>query len=169
DNRISSVEAIDLAVVRWQQVEINLDAVTNETEFINHTHAALSDAYREVDGRPVAIRVVLAGTSPLYDLIEGNPDSTLQTILELAGEVGGEDIWVEKIQNDTRPPVMPATASEGGNELLQIIDEIASDPSRIEALLRKELDPLKSKGAVSLTLNFLRFGAWYALKWGNAH
>jgi hypothetical protein len=48
-------------------------------------------------------------------LIEGKPDRTLQTILELAGEVGGEDIWIEKIQNDTCPPATPTTASEGGN------------------------------------------------------
>lgn len=145
DDRISAIEAIDLAVVRWQQVEINLDAVANETELINHAHAALSDNCRNTDGRPVAIRIVLVGTSPLYDLIEGKPDRILQTILELAGEVGGEDIWIEKIQNDARPPVTPATASEGGNELLQIIDEIAGDPSRIESLLHKELDPLKTK------------------------
>jgi exonuclease SbcD len=145
DDRISAVEAIDLAVVRWQQLEINLDTATNEAELISYAHAALSDAYRDADGRPVAIRVVLAGTTPLYDLIEGEPDRILQTILELAGEVGGEDIWIEKIQNETRPTETPATAREGGNELLQIIDEIAGDPSRIEALLRKELDPLKRK------------------------
>lgn len=145
DDRISAVEPIDLAIVRWQQVELNLDAVANEAEFINRAHSALSDVYREVDGRPVAVRIILAGTSPLYDLIEGKRDRTFQTILELAGEVGGEDIWIEKIHNETRPPETPAKASEGGNELLQIIDEFEGDPSRIEALLRKELDALKSK------------------------
>lgn len=145
NDRISSVESVDLAIVRWQQVQLNLNAVTNETELINRARAALSDVYRDADGRPVAIRIVLTGTSLLYDLIEGKPDRTLQTILELAGEVGGEGIWIEKIQNDTRPPATAAAANEGDNDLLQIIDEFADDPSRIEAILRKELDPLKSK------------------------
>ena len=71
----------------------------------------------------------------------------MQTVLELAAEIGGDDIWIEKIRNDTVPPLIAPSsqASETANDLTQIMEEVASDTGRVNALLQKELEPLRTK------------------------
>jgi DNA repair exonuclease SbcCD nuclease subunit len=145
DDRINSVESIDLDVVRWQQTHVDLDGAATEADLIEQARSALAQAYRDANGRPTAVRVVLRGATALFDVIEAKPKRTLQTFLELASEVGGDDIWIEKIQNGTWLPNISHTLAPGDGDILRIIEEIASDPSRIEAQLRKELGPLNAK------------------------
>ena len=67
-------------------------------------------------------------------------------MLELAGEIGGDDIWIEKIRDDTTLPTAPTGASnEVTSELIQIMRELAGDAAQVSPLLEKELGPLRTK------------------------
>jgi exonuclease SbcD len=147
DDRISTVELIDLAVVRWESLQIELKGKSREAELVEAIRAALALAHKDAENRPTAVRLTLTGETPLHDLIERRPNRLLQTVMELAAEIGGEDIWIEKIRNDTVPPfVAPQSqTNETTNDLVQIMEEVAGDTTQINLLLQRELEPLRTK------------------------
>ena len=147
DDRISTVELVDLAVVRWQLAVVDLKGKTREADLVEAIRGALAHTYKAADSRPTAVRLILGGETPLHDAIERRPSRLLQTVLELAAEIGGDDIWIEKIRNDTVPPLIAPSsqASDTANDLTQIMEEVANDTGRVNALLQKELKPLRTK------------------------
>ena len=147
DDRISTVELIDLAVVRWESLQIELKGKSREAELVEAIRAALALAHKDAENRPTAVRLTLTGETSLHDLIERRPNRLLQTVMELAAEIGGEDIWIEKIRNDTVPPfVAPQSqTNETTNDLVQIMEEVAGDTTQVNLLLQKELEPLRTK------------------------
>src|SRR5258708_19443039 len=102
--RTVSAEFTPLDVVRWHRVEVNLKGCNIEAELVEGIRGALAQAYRDGDGRPGAVRVVLTGRTSLHQHIERTPHRLRQTTLELAAELAGDDIWIEKIFTSTTPP-----------------------------------------------------------------
>jgi hypothetical protein len=104
-------------------------------------------AHRDGDGRPGAVRVVLTGSTLLYPHIERRPHRLRQTVLELATEIAGDDIWIEKIVNNTSPPAerVDAVSNDETHDLVSIMQEVAVNTELIGPLLAKELEPLRSK------------------------
>jgi exonuclease SbcD len=147
DGRITSAELIPLDVVRWHQAEVDLQSKIREPELIEGIRAALAKAYQEADTRPTAVRLLLTGRTQLHDAISRRPNRLRQTVLELAGEIGGDDIWIETIRDDTKLPTVraEATANEEMGDLFQIMHEIANDAARVGPLLERELEPLRTK------------------------
>jgi DNA repair exonuclease SbcCD nuclease subunit len=147
DDRVSTVELIDLAVVRWELAEVELKGKSRETELIETIRAALAQAYKEADNRPTAVRLVLSGETSLHGEIERRPKRLLQTVLELAAEIGGDDIWIEKIRNNTVPVTVTikAQTDETTSDLMQIMEEVAADTTGVNTLLQRELEPLRTK------------------------
>jgi DNA repair exonuclease SbcCD nuclease subunit len=146
DGRIKSVETLDLAVVRWQLSEVDLTGASTETALIERLRAGLAQSVSDADGRPVAVRVRLVGSTALFDLIEGRPQRLMQTVLEIAGETAGDDLWLEKIQNGTTPlEELSSTPNDTATDLTPILDEIAAKPQAITDALGAELGALRAK------------------------
>lgn len=146
DGRVESVETLDLAVVRWQLAEVDLTGAATETTLIERLRAVLAQSASNADGRPVAVRIRLVGSTALFDLIEGRPQRLMQTVLEIAGETAGEDLWIEKIQNGTTPLEASSIApDDAATDLTPILDEIAAKPQAIADALGAELDALRAK------------------------
>ena len=146
DGRVHGVEAIDLAVVRWHAAEIDLASALTETDLIERLRKGLADATQDAEGRPTAVRVRLYGATELFDLIEGRSQRLLQTTLEIAGEIAGDDLWIEKITNDTTPVKTAAVVSDDTTtDLYPILDEISANPETIAAALGSELAALRTK------------------------
>jgi hypothetical protein len=80
-----------LAVVRWELAVVDLKGKTREADLVEAIRAALAHTYKAADSRPTAVRLILAGETPLHDAIERRPSRLLQTVLELAAEIGGDD------------------------------------------------------------------------------
>ena len=146
DHRVSA-EFLAFDVVRWLQVEVDLKGLTREAELTDSVRAGLTQACRDADGRPCAARLVLNGPTVLHENIERRPNRLRQTVMELAGEIAGDDIWIEKISNHTTAPAARADAgpNETSNELMRIVREIVDDRTRVKELLEKELEPLRTK------------------------
>lgn len=146
DGRVQGVESIDLAVVRWHAAEIDLADTLTETDLIERLRKGLADAMQDAEGRPTAVRVRLCGATELFDLIEGRPQRLLQTTLEIAGEIAGDDLWIEKITNDTTPVKAAAvTSDDTTTDLYPILDEISANPETIAVALGSELAALRAK------------------------
>jgi hypothetical protein len=90
---------------------------------------------------------VLTGSTSLYPYLERRPLRLRQTVLELAAEIAGDDIWIEKIVNSASPPAecVDAMSNEETHDLVGIMQELAGNAELIGPLLAKELGPLRSK------------------------
>lgn len=138
----ASFRALD--VVRWLRAELDLTGEAGEAGLGERLRAALEQAWREAEGRAAAVRVVLAGRTPLSDMTLRRPDRVRQTVLELADEIAGDDMWIEKIVNHTAPPAGVAAPHEA-QELIAIMEELAGDAATIGPLLAAELTPLRTR------------------------
>lgn len=146
DGRVQNVEELDLAVVRWHAAEIDLTGASDEAQLVGRLRKGLAEAAQDADGRPTAVRLRLFGATVLFDLIEGRPQRLLQTALELAGEIAGDDLWIEKIANDTTPVESATIAStDTTTDLYPILDEIAAEPGALAEALGMELAALRTK------------------------
>ena len=145
--RTVAAEFVPLDVVRWHRAEVDLKGRNIEGELVEGIRGALAQAYRDGDGRPGAVRIVLTGRTSLYRHIERTPHRLRQTTLELAAELAGDDIWIEKIVNSTTAPGerLDAMSSDDTHDLVGIMQEIAGITELIGPLLAKELEPLRSK------------------------
>jgi DNA repair exonuclease SbcCD nuclease subunit len=145
--RTVSAEFIPLDVVRWHRTEVDLKGLDMEAELVEGIREALTRAHRDGDGRPGAVRLVLTGRTSLYQHIERKPHRLRQTTLELADEIAGDDMWIEKVVNNTTPQGERADAISihETHDLLSIVQEIAGNTELIGPLLAKELEPLRTK------------------------
>jgi DNA repair exonuclease SbcCD nuclease subunit len=145
-DRVTAAEFVPLDVVRWHQVAVDLEGAGREPEAVERIRAGLAQASRDADGRPSAIRLTLSGRTPLQPALARRPERLRQTVLELAGEIG-DGLWIEKIQDRTVGLDRPRNG--GGNdsaaELIRIMQEVFTDPLRIQAILKQELEPLRAK------------------------
>jgi exonuclease SbcD len=145
--RTVSAEFMPLDMVRWHQAEVDLKGRSSEAELVEGIRSALTQAHREGDGRPGAVRVVLTGRTLLRQHIARTPDRLRQTVLELADEIAGDDMWIEKIVNSTTPlgERVDAMPNEQAHDLVRIMQEIAGDAAQVGRLLTKELESLRTK------------------------
>jgi hypothetical protein len=132
--------------VRWQLAEVDLTGAATETALIERLRAVLTQSASNADGRPVAVRIRLLGATDLFNLIEGRPQRLMQTVLEIAGETAGDDLWIEKVQNGTTPLEASSTVPDDtATDLTPILDEIAAKPQAIADALGAELGALRAK------------------------
>lgn len=146
-DRVLATESIAVDSVRWNQVEVDLQRAGSEPELIERVRDGLLQAHRASDGRLAVARLLLTGRTVLHDRIARRPDRLRQSAMELADELAGDGLWVEKIRNETTPLATrePGPSADVAAELLALVREVAADPSLLAPLLRKELEPLRAK------------------------
>jgi DNA repair exonuclease SbcCD nuclease subunit len=139
----AAFEALD--AVRWLRADVDLTGRSDETDLVEGLREALRQAWDEAENRAAAVRVTLSGRTPLHAAIERRPHRLRQTAIELADEIAGDDMWIEKIINQTTAPADRDAASDDTHNLVGIMQEIAGNPDQIGPLLAKELEPLRAK------------------------
>jgi DNA repair exonuclease SbcCD nuclease subunit len=143
--RTVSASFVALDVVRWLRADVDLGGRTSEADLAAGLREALQQAWRESDGRAASVRIVLTGPTALHELIERRSYRLRQTALELADEIAGDDMWIEKIVNQTSAPGDGAFASDEAQDLIGIMQEIAGNADQIGPLLARELEPLRMR------------------------
>ena len=145
--RTVSAEFVPLDVVRWLQAEVDLQGGNSEADLVEGLRDALRQAHLQSDGRAAAVRVALNGRTALHPSIERRPDRLRQTVLELAEEIAGDDMWIEKIINNTTAPVgrNDLAGTDEMHDLIGIMQELAGNAGQIGPLLARELEPLRTR------------------------
>jgi DNA repair protein SbcD/Mre11 len=146
--RTVSAEFVALDVVRWHRADVDLKGCHSEAELVEGLRNELQQVLRQSEGRAAAVRIALNGRTLLHPLIERRPHRLRQTALELADEIGGDDMWIEKIINNTTAPAAKGDAGasdETHHDLIGIMQEIAGNAAQIGPLLTKELDSLRTR------------------------
>jgi DNA repair protein SbcD/Mre11 len=143
--RTVSLTFVALDVVRWLRADVDLKGRHSEADLVEGLREALHQAWRESDGRAAAVRVALSGQTSLYPLIERRPHRLRQTAIELADEIAGDDMWIEKIVNHATPGEVDAGLGDEAHDLVSIMQEIAGNAEQIGPLLVRELEPLRTR------------------------
>ena len=101
--QVASAEWHSLDVVRWQELTIDLSGVESEAEALRRIGDAMGIAVTAAEGRLVAARIVITGTTPLHGSLHRNDQHWQAQFLARAQDQGAESLWVERIKIATSP------------------------------------------------------------------
>lgn len=162
DGAVEGVEHRVLDVVRWANLEVDLREVGSLQGALDGARHALNELLDGVADRIVATRLRFVGASPIHAEVQGKAQWLRQKVLELAAELNGEDLWIEKVEVATTGKLDRGTMLAGDGalgELARSILEVREELSAVRGLdaamaaLREKLPP-----EVFLEENGLRLG-----------
>lgn len=134
DNRLVAADHVAADVARWSRPAVDVSDCAELADLVARVGRILEAESAAADGRLVIVRLVLTGRTPLHGLIAASPERVAAECRGVAAGVS-EDLWIEKVVNDTRPVEDAARA--------------ASRPDAFGALIRSAADLLDDEAAFS--------------------
>ena len=147
---VAAVEECHVDVLRWSVCRVDVDGVETTGEVLDRVSRELASEAGLADGRALAIRVELAGSTVCHDELSANPHHWVQEIRALAVGVSSADVWIEKVRFATDRPVdlaAWATRDDAIGSFLRDFTASAGSPDETAALqnalgdVRKVLPP----------------------------
>ncbi|WP_085316191.1 metallophosphoesterase family protein [Derxia lacustris] len=146
-------EFMPLDVVRWTALDIDLgpDGPAPAADLAAaqaRVRAALDATVRAAPDRLHAVRITLAGQSPLA-LDEARMPGTLAAAVRAAAQdVDAGEVWIERIAVALRAPfdrAAEAARDDAVGELVRSVDALGADPEALAALVAPLLDALRKQ------------------------
>lgn len=137
DGAVRRVESVCVDVFRWSRCDVDLEDAADSQQVARRLREALAGVIEGAEERPVAARVRLHGACPVADELASDPHRLEQEVRARAAEVGGDALWVEKVQLETtgKLDLEAALAGEDARgEVLRAILGRAEDPASIPGL-----------------------------------
>src|SRR6478752_429539 len=122
-DRISAVEPRALDVVRWAELAVPVAAAQTVEDALGLVQAELSRAAEAAQGRLLAFRVKLTGTTGLDAALRAGHDRLVEEVCSLSYGVSA-GAWLEKLQIATEPP---SSSTALGDDALSEIDRALSE------------------------------------------
>jgi DNA repair exonuclease SbcCD nuclease subunit len=135
----------DLDLVRWARLEVDAQGLNDRGALFDAVREALAGPLAEAGGRPLALRVRVIGETQLHASLVLNPDDWREEVESLLAGAGREEVWLERLLIDTRPPAaanIDAVDPSVGGRLSREIHALASETP---ALLEACLDDIRQK------------------------
>lgn len=131
--------------VRWDVVRIDAGHLADSDQLLAQSQEQLTAAVAASDDRLVACRIEIAGVSPAHTLFARDREYLDAELRAIAGGVGAESLWVERVIWKTAPPRgANSGADEALGEVLEVLREASGD-EKILSELAEELAPLAAK------------------------
>lgn len=143
DGRVVEVTPLVLDGARWAHLEIDLTGISDDTALQVRLHDALAASHAQCDGRPLAARLTLTGTTPLHNHLIAKRD-TLQDELRAFGFQLASDCWVEQLKVRTAPPPRPVLQGTDALDVSALLAEVAADPE-FAVTIGELLETVKAK------------------------
>ncbi|KAA5601797.1 metallophosphoesterase family protein [Blastochloris sulfoviridis] len=140
--RIRAVEARTLDAARFDHATLDLADIEAPADLARAARRAIAAAREAADGRPLALRLTLAGETALHDHLHAHTEQVGEEMQALAWDAGS-DVLIEKVCLATRPRRrgLSLSAIAGFDE---IVAEVAADPA-FRADIQRTLADLRSK------------------------
>ena len=113
-----------LDVLRWANIEVDLDGAPDEAEALVRIQSELETALREADPLPLAARVTLIGTTAAHAALSG--EGLREKVLNEARDE--HRLWLEAVKLRTRPPRATTDHPDNLTRLLTEIDALTAAP-----------------------------------------
>jgi exonuclease SbcD len=145
DGRIIKVEALELDVLRWVICQVDLSECETSEKVYDVVRQALEQELDQVDGKLLAIRLVLTGSCPVHGKLLDQTTQWTEGFRSIAVQFG--DMWLEKVKFQTTRKVSLEEMFGEGNPiagLLKSVQQIELDGDTLFGLV-PELSALKNK------------------------
>lgn len=143
--KITSCVIKQTDVLRWKALEIDVRDCESIDEVLQIYRRNIETAVSEADGRLLAIRVLLEGATKLNPELISKRDWILNEIRSIAIEIGGGDIWIEKVKFNTKNASDIKEVLRDNPAVEEIINymELAKNDDGILKILLGEFDDLR--------------------------
>lgn len=102
-DRITSVEARALDVVRWAELSVSAAGADNLEDVLTAAQGELTRAAEAAQGRLLAFRVKVTGGTRLDAALRAGRDQLTEELCSLSYAVSGAGAWLEKLVLSTEP------------------------------------------------------------------
>ncbi len=110
DRIVEAPRRLALDAVRWARVDVDLDGVAGDDALHRLLQDGLARAHRDLaDGRPLMVRVTLAGVTPLHGDLSRRREALREDVRGIAVAIS-DGLWVEKVVLRTIAPSGRAAA-----------------------------------------------------------
>jgi exonuclease SbcD len=141
---IESVEPISVDVARYAHVALDVTGTAHYDDLLDRLPRVFEHAFSQAEGRVLGLRIELTGATALHTRLLAS-DALLHEAHKLAEDVGGDELWIEKLQVHTSPE-RDAAADQGViAELIASIGARRADRALHEALAGELSDSLGSR------------------------
>jgi hypothetical protein len=138
DQRIVHVAHRDTDVLRWARIEADLDGAETIPETAMRLRFAIEVASSGAGGRPLVMRLVLRGATPLHADFAADPQQ-IEAECQNAALAAGTDIYIERVLIETRAPAAMgegamadlAQAFAAGLDDRDIVQKLLADLARL--------------------------------------
>jgi len=124
NGRVVSAAHRSLDAVRWTACEVDIGPAASGHDVVDLARMRLQKSLEEADGRAVAARVIIEGSSRAHAELCQNPERWVNEVRAAAMEIGGEGVWVEKIRIRTRTPIDLEELRDRDDALGQLVRSI---------------------------------------------
>jgi exonuclease SbcD len=145
DGQVVEVEHRDTDVLRWAVCRVDLSGCENNEDCLDSVRQAFEEETGRAGGRPVAVRLVLEGLTPLHGQLHERSLHWTEEFRAIAASL--IDVWLEKVVFSTRRKVRSdAPVAEGSplSALNKTVEDIRLGDSRLLDLV-PEFEQLRSK------------------------
>jgi DNA repair protein SbcD/Mre11 len=145
DLRVTRVERLILDEARWLAPVVDLSGLDNRDAAMERVRRALAADISSADGRALAVRVTLVGTTALHRTLAADP-AELAASVENAALGLSDAIWIERVVLATCMTAAPARpATDGLADVVALLDDIMADSLAVKERLAEALRPLTGK------------------------
>ena len=147
NSEVAEVTHRDLDVLRWSFCEVDVTGCETVDDVYERIRDALQKTSDSAEGRPVAARLSLHGSSSSHSRLHAEIEHWTQEYRALASAIGGAGIWLEKVALKTQPSIsvdsiLARDDALGG--LLRGIQSMELDDAALEELAN-EMISLRQK------------------------
>ena len=103
--RVASVEARTLDAVRWAHASVDATEASAAFDVVDLARSAVVREVTSADGRPVAVRVHVAGASRAHGQLATAPERWINEVRQAANDACGDAVWVADVKLATLPEV----------------------------------------------------------------
>jgi len=103
ENGQTTLTHVSVDVFRWEIYPLNSSDLTTADELLDKARWAVTQIMQTAEGRPVALRFIIDGATPIHNELHRHSERWLNEIRAATTDAGLGHVWVEKIDLKTRP------------------------------------------------------------------
>ena len=151
--RVAGPEFVALDQVRWEVASLDVTGMETENALWNEVGRKLEDLASRAEGRPLAVRFILEGRSPLAGPFVANPFALEEHFRSLAAEAAAGQVFVESVRLDSVSTGVDAEDALPAGLFEEVVGRIRDMAEELESI--RALDAGDKIGGVGKTLDGL--------------
>ncbi|NTW83612.1 MAG: DNA repair exonuclease [Chlorobiaceae bacterium] len=145
EGMVTAVVERELDVLRWAICRVNPGFCGTLDALCDHVRDAFDTERAKADGRPLAVRLIVEGTTPLHNRLHERQLQLSEEFRAIAANLG--DVWLEKVVLKTRRSAERREILSDDSplhSLLRSVEELRFEHSDLAGLV-PEFEKLRSK------------------------